>query len=142
MGDYTELVMGVKIKDNPKVLNILRYMLKTDHDKSKEQVEVFDHDFFKTYAWEWMFMSDSYYFDGDTHYTLRHDDISDGNYLTIRCNLKNYDCQIEEFLNWLCPYIETEGFLGYKRFEYDEDPTLLYREVDENGRSSIDYKYM
>lgn len=28
-------------------------------------------------------------------------------------------------------YIYTEGFLGYKRFEEYEDPTLIYKENEE-----------
>lgn len=38
--------------------------------------------------------------------------------------LKNYDSEIEEFLDWLEPYIGTEGFIGYMRYEEWEDPTL------------------
>ena len=52
-------------------------------------------------------------------------------FLNVRCNLKNYHEEIEKFMNWLCPYIETEGFLGYMRYEECDNPTLIYKENGE-----------
>ena len=33
-------------------------------------------------------------------------------------------------LDWLEPYIVTEGFIGYMRYEEWEDPTLIYNDFD------------
>lgn len=46
--------------------------------------------------------------------------------VNIRANLKNYDNEIDKFLHWLAPYIDTEGFIGYTRYEEYDDPTLIY----------------
>lgn len=48
--------------------------------------------------------------------------------INIRSNLKNYDSEIEKFLDWIVPYIGTNGFIGYTRSEDDDDPTLVYIE--------------
>lgn len=42
----------------------------------------------------------------------------------------NYDSEIKHFLDWLAPYIETNGFIGYTKYEEFEDPTLIYIEDD------------
>lgn len=44
----------------------------------------------------------------------------------MRVFLKNYNSEIEEFLDWLEPYIETNDFIGYMKYEEFEDPTLIY----------------
>ena len=73
-------------------------------------------------------MMDSYYFDADTHSTLRFDDISDSYRLCIRCNLKNYSDEIQKFIDWIIPFLDKyEGeFLGFYRYEETEVPTLVY----------------
>lgn len=123
MGMYTELVLGVKIVPDKKVLQKLEYML----DNDKPDVEIKHSLFSDATRWNYMLMCDSYYFDGQTDSKLVHDNICGGDYLNVRCNLKNYGDEIELFLDWLCPYIETEGFLGYMRYEEAEDPTLIYK---------------
>lgn len=127
MGMYTELNMGVEIANVPKVIDVLKYML---HDIDDEP-ELFEHKLFETPRWDYMLRCDSYYFDGQTDSKLFKDDLYEDSsmyYLNVRCNLKNYSSEIELFLDWLSPYIKTEGFLGYMRYEEDENPTLIYLE--------------
>lgn len=88
----------------------------------------------KVFAWaendgDFMLCMDSYYFDADTISTLRFDDIGNSFYLCIRTNLKNYDSEIEHFIDWIMPYLdkyETGQFLGFYRYEEDEQPTLIF----------------
>lgn len=126
MGMYTELHYNTELKaDVPEgVINILRYMLGEVEDKP----ETPDHELFGTTRWEFMLRCDSYYFDADTHSTIRFDDISNSHYLCIRCNLKNYSDEISLFCNWIRPYInKQEGdFLGFSRYEESEVPELIY----------------
>lgn len=133
MGMYTELVLGIEVEDNEKVIQTLKYML----DETEYKPE-WEHELFKTDRWEYMLRCDSYYFDGQTDSKLVTDDLYKDKpmyYLNVRCNLKNYDGEIRKFLDWLCPYIKTYGFLGYERYEECEDPTLIYR--TDNG---IEYR--
>ena len=134
MGMYTELNVGVAFKkDTPNnVINIIKYMLNEDEFV---YYELPDHPLFKTARWNFMLVSDSYYFDGQTDSSLHYDDISSQYYLNVRCNLKNYDGEIEKFMEFIQPYLDTRGFLGYTRYEEFDDPTLIY-----NSRDGIVYE--
>ena len=129
MGMYTELNIGVEIKNNSKVIQKLKFML----GDSDEDVEIIHPLFENTDRWCFMLNSDSYYFDGQTDSKLFRDDLYENKpmyFLNVRCNLKNYCDEIKLFLDWLCPYIKTEGFLGYTRYEEEYNPTLIYKEKD------------
>jgi hypothetical protein len=129
MGMYTELVMAIELKnDTPHdVLSIVNYMCEGDEEIIND-VEIPDHALFKTSRWDFMLRSDSYYFDGTTNSFLNVDYLypdKPSYYLNIRCNLKNYDDEIEKFIDWITLYSDTKGFIGYKRYETEEEPTLI-----------------
>lgn len=124
MGMYTEFHYNVQlVKDCPdSVFAILRYMLA----EGKKPDALPDHDLFKTSRWESMFSSDSYYFATDTLSTLRRDESGDW-FLCVRCNVKNYDSEIEKFINWFAPYVDNvDELLGFYRYEETIIPTLVY----------------
>ena len=127
MGMYTEIHFNAELKkDTPEeVINILKYMVGDIKEKPSRPV----HDLFCCSRWKWLFTMDSYYFDADTHSTLRYDDISNAYYLCVRSNLKNYDSEIELFIDWIDPYLyKIKGdFLGFSRYEEFEEPTLIYK---------------
>lgn len=137
MGMYTELDFNSELrKDTPEqVIDTLKYMVGDVEEKPKYLP---DHELFSKKRWEYMLRMDSYYFDADTKSTLRFDDISDTYYLNIRCNLKNYDDEIESFIDWIMPYVKEykrEGdFLGFYRYEEDEDPTIIRVEELKGGK--------
>ena len=122
MGMYTELVLGVKIEPTESILSILRYMLGDTADYGPHEY----HDLFTTVRWHYMLRCDSYYFDGQTDSKLYED--HGEYYINVRCNLQNYSDEIDLFLDWLQPYIVTNGFIGYKRYEEFDDPTLIYND--------------
>ena len=135
MGMYTELVLGIEIEPTTEVLDILHYML-GDIEDQPECIKQSNHELFKTSRWAIVLRCDSYYFDGQTDSKLFVDNLYEDEpmyYLNVRSNLKNYDSEIEKFMDWLSPYIKTDGFLGYKRYEEDDDPTLIYLEYDNFG---------
>jgi hypothetical protein len=127
MGMYTEIHFNSELKKNlpESIVKVLQYMI--DGERENEP-ELPDHEFFKCRRWSSLFRMDSYYFDADTHSTLRFDDISNAYYLCVRANLKNYDSEIQKFINWIMPYLDkSEGeFLGFYRYEGTEEPTLIY----------------
>lgn len=126
MGMYTELVLAAKIKPDNKVIQTLNYML-----GETEYLPVWENEpLFLTERFHYMLRCDSFYFDGQTDSKLFVDNLYKDKpmyYLNVRCNFKNYDMEINKFLEWLCPYIETDGFLGYERYEEFENPTLIYK---------------
>lgn len=130
MGMYTELHFNSELKGNTptNVISILKYMVE-DGDKP---LKLPDHPLFKTCRWETMLVCDSYYFDAETHSTLRLDNITNSWYLCIRSNFKNYDNEVECFLNWIYPYLNKfEGdFLGFYRYEEFQTPSLIFYQKD------------
>jgi hypothetical protein len=131
MGMYTELHLNAKMKrDVPDdVVAILKHMVADSAEYVERPAELPDHPLFaRTSRWGYMLRCNSYYFAADTRSTLRHDRISDAYYLCIQTNLKNYDSEIEYFLDWVHPYFDMEAgeFLGFRRYEESNRPTLVY----------------
>lgn len=128
MGMYTEFVFASELKrDLPsEVEQVLKTM--TEGYGFDELSIIPDQDFFKCDRWTMLFTCDSYYFDGKTSTSFEYDNISKSYYLTVRSNLKNYDSEIEKFLQWIKPYLDIYGnkFLGYYMYEEYESPTLIY----------------
>ena len=137
MGMYTQLNIGVDLRrDTPEnIIDILNYML--TGGSNIPDPETTDHPLFSTLRWRFMLTCDSCYFDGHTDSSMVRDGIFNDYHLNVRSNLKNYDNEIELFLDFIRPYLDTDGFLGYKWYEEDDDPTLIYNNV---YSEAIEYK--
>ena len=129
MGMYTELRYAAElITDVPgEVIETLQYMTK---DKEAINFPQIDHPLFESARWQFMLVCDSYYFDADTHSIIRYDEITKTWFLTIQCNLKNYNDEIAKFVSWITPYIQynrdyPEAIVGYTRYEEQDIPTLI-----------------
>lgn len=120
MGFYTQLHLDVELKkDTPQeIITILQDMVKGN-----------------SLYWEnrlnWCFKSSSYYFNNYSHSNIWFDEISSQYKLFVHCDFKNYDNEIEILLEWLKPYIDTKGMIGYVRYEEDIEPTILYNVREE-----------
>ncbi|MGG3397624.1 hypothetical protein ABER78_12085 [Bacillus velezensis] len=129
MGMYTELVCAFElIKETPScIVEILEFMT---GQRDEQPNELPEHKLFlEGNRWRFMLQSDSYYFDGKTHSEIVRDTLVDGYYATIRCNLKNYNNEIENFIDWISPFIyktDENYFIGYKRYEEDKEPKLVF----------------
>lgn len=125
MGMYTELHYNAKLIDNApdNVLAVLQFMVEGGEEPSTP-----NHELFSASRWRYMLRCDSCYFDADTRSTLRWDEDTEGWYLCIRCNLKNYENEIEKFVAWVRPFVDKEpgDFLGFIRYQETEQPTLLF----------------
>jgi hypothetical protein len=122
MGMYTELHYNVELRSDvpAEVLAALRYMLDSDQPEAR-----CDHPLFETDRWSVMLRMSSAYFPSRTHSELFNE--YDRWHLGVRCNLKNYDGEIEKFIDWMDPYVDAfEGdFLGFHRYEESDDPVLI-----------------
>lgn len=134
MGMYTELVVAFEMYgDTPTdVIKILQYMMGDIPESEIRDIELPDHPLFQTARWRFMLRCDSAYFSGKTHSELSYEF---GSWIVnIRCNFKNYDDEIDKFIDWITPYIdridpETDDgkmFIGYHRYEECSEPTLIY----------------
>ena len=126
MGMYTEFHFNSRLKTDtpPEVIEILKFMTS---DRAKPEV-LPEHPLFECDRWVWMLKCTSYYFDQITHSVVERDEVNNDYYLSIRCDLKNYDGEIEKFCDWIEPYLDKipGEFLGFSRYEEIKDPTLIY----------------
>jgi len=127
MGTYTELNCAFALcKNTPQqIVDLLLYMT---GQSGTEPESLPPRPFFGDTRWDHMLRGASAFFEGDACSTVRFDEYSGKYRVTIRCNFKNYDDEIEKFIAWVTPYIDAlQGdFLGYSRAETTEVPTLLY----------------
>lgn len=139
MGMYTEFHFNSELKtDTPQqIIDLLNSMINFD----KRCKILPNHPLFKTARWFSMLVSASYYFDACTNTTLQFDEISDAYFLCIRCNLKNYDNEIQKFVDWISPYLKKEEkeFLGFMRQETEETPTLIFHKNQFIDLHEIDF---
>lgn len=125
MGMYTQLTLAVELKKDKEMLDILNKMIKMDYS---ELTLLSAHPLFECPRVSCIFHCGSYYFNAEPFVKLVDNEIRTT--LTTCFNLKNYDDEIQKFLDWLCPYIETEGYIGTYRYEEEFEPTNIYK-VDE-----------
>lgn len=126
MGMYTEFHFNVELKrDVPEeVISALKYMTTVD---GLEPTDLPYHPLFWTDRWYYMLTCDSYYFPMIPATSLLYDNIAKCYFLSVRSNFKNYDDEIEKFLDWISPYVvDTIDFAGFYRYESAEEPTLIY----------------
>lgn len=122
---YTALHFGAYLKQSTprEITDALKLMLSDTPEKSTENLP--DHPLFQADTrWRFMLLSDSAYFNHDTHSSY-----NDRWYtLSITCNLNNYNDEITKFLDWIMPHVEAEPgeWLGYQMYEEDEQPTLIF----------------
>lgn len=126
---FTEFHFNVGlVQDVPNnILDILRFMISEDREKDESLLELPSHPLFDTTKWKWMLLCDSRYFSAETISTLYKANLGKDYYLCIRCNLKNYDNEIEKFVDWVNPYIDAKpnAFLGFSRYEKSENPDII-----------------
>jgi hypothetical protein len=128
MGMYTEVYIACEIrKDTPPIdLEVLRYMF---GDRPDAPEELPNHPLFGTSRWKSFFYGDSYYFPGPPARAWKWDNIGNNYEAVGRCNIKNYEREIEKLFDWIMPFIMDPGpgeFLGFHRYEEDDRPTLMF----------------
>lgn len=128
MGMYTGLVLDARLKNTitQDVIEVLQFMIESG--EAREPL-IPDHDLFRTHRWTWMLNGTSAYFPGERGPILarpilygRHE-TELPTLLSVGFSIKNYDSEIEKFLDWLTPYLE-KG-VGWTMWEADEFPTPI-----------------
>lgn len=123
---YTELIFGASLKrDTPEnIIEALKYM--TGNTDAKP------NDFpLPDGRCEWLFMGSSYYFGVcEPVSKMWKDEIRGSWILSTRSNIKNYENEIETFLHWIKPYIDSGS--GYRdmyaivTYEESDIPSIYY----------------
>jgi len=119
MGMYTEVLVKCNLLPDlpPEVTSALEFMF----NGGDEPPALPEHDFFKKPRWSFVGKGSSYY-----HIPWPDSRLS-GGYLFSRSDLKNYDQEIENFFNWIMPYVSAENgkCIGYSWCEEDDTPALV-----------------
>jgi hypothetical protein len=126
MGMYTELFIQCRLKKVDTVPDYVIPILEFMMGDGEVEPSLPSHSFFKTGRWGHMLRSNSYYLTPISVSKLQHDNA--GQYTFIaRCDLKNYEGEIEHFIDWLTPYIDASDgeVIGHTRYEEEDIPTLL-----------------
>ena len=121
MGDYTELVLACELsKETPETfITLIKWCI--DGDQSLRQ-----HISIEEQGFRGVLYSDSAYFPYKAHSTLNYVSRSNAYQLSVRANMKNYDNFIYFFIVAISVHAITDGFVGYERSEYSDDPNLIY----------------
>ncbi len=137
MGMYTELVFGARLRSDipKKVEKVLKYLVSERMNVPEELLGI-EHPFFQSERWQWIFKGGSYYFGiHRPHSIFEWDDISKSYSLSTRSSIKNYDNEIEKFLDWIKPYIRsgsgTRDMYAVVTYEEEPTPTLYYLHEEE-----------
>lgn len=125
MGMYTELIFGAALrKDTPaKVIEALKYMMgKAEKPTNFPLPEG---------RCEWLFQGQSYYFGVSSPVSkMWFDDIGKNWIISTRSNIKNYEREVEAFLEWIKPYIESgsgaNDMYAVVMYEKSAEPKIHY----------------
>ena len=128
MGMYTELIFGAELKqDTPQnVIEALKYMMGDIEEKPKDFP-------LPSGRCEWLFRGSSFYFGVSTSVSkMWFDEIGKAWVLSTRSNIKNYGSEIEIFLEWIKPCIDSgsghNDMYAIVTYEEEEEPTIYYLE--------------
>lgn len=142
MGMYTQLILKVRLKPNRWLYNVLNLMMENDtNDESYKDIEIKrfvkygrlgDHSLFRTNRWKWMLYGNSAYFEEWAEPEVIYNKESDEIEFSCCFNIKNYENEIQLFLDFLAPFILDRGQIGTYRYEEWEEPVAVIKD-DEDG---------
>ena len=122
---YTELIFGAELKeDTPEIIiNTLKYMI----GDLKEKPLNFP---LPDGRYEVLFRSASYYHLNRPVSKIWFDDIAKQWSISTRSNIKNYENEIETFLEWIKPHIDSgvglRDMYAIVTYEEADEPTIHY----------------
>ena len=128
MGMYTEVIFGAGLKEGlpETIVSAIKKMI-AGEDLGESAP---DHPFFRAERTWLLRSSGSHYFPGTVEPKFWFDDIANQWCLYFRTNIKNYDSEIEKFLDWIKPYIKDgvgeRNFYAVVTYEEASEPTIFY----------------
>lgn len=121
MGMYTELFFSAEFK--AKLSDVDEGVIQFLFGSAERPQDVLKHRFFERSRAYWMFNSPRYAGPGVT--------LKIGDYyrhVTAHIELKNYEVEIEAFLDWVRPLLDNPAgtCIGWTWYEENDNPTLIY----------------
>ncbi len=131
MGMYTELYISAQVKPEGRHKEAFLRLFTQENTEHALQDYADLHEAFTLSRIQFGMIPAgcSHYFLPMSTHKCEWNKISEAYSLTFRCDLKNYENEIETFLDWLMPMIDAyEGeHIGHMRYEEADEPTLLYK---------------
>ncbi len=126
MGMYTKFHVHLRFKETTPedIIDVMKHivgLLEPSNYNCQKHLEFFQHGRIK-----WMLRQASYYHCIRPATEFWFDTIAKQWILSATCDFKNYDDDIDTFMAFVFPHVERRGFAGYKLYEEDEHPTLIY----------------
>lgn len=125
MGMYTELVLKCRIKESApdSVKAVINHLFCGADDPETLPA----HPFFGLTRWNCIGGMSSFYHHPAVVNSVPKFDFTDSNYIFSRSDIKNYDGEIESFIDWIKPYLENEEgeCIGWSWYEEELQPTLI-----------------
>lgn len=112
MGMYTRLVLNVAVRETAPIITELCSMVRGEGTHGGRRA--------------WMLGSSSHYHDNINSKSIEYDEVSKCWKLSVCCDLKNYEDEIQWFLDFIAPYVKTQDLAGYVRYEENEAPDLIW----------------
>lgn len=120
---YTEIYVNVDLKkETPdEIIEVLKAMCDME-ESNKKVLEPYPD------RWICLFSNMSYYTPSTRCRSLTYDGITERWSLLGKGDIKNYGLEIEEFFEWIIPYVDgyPGDFIGYHRYEEQRVPTLVF----------------
>lgn len=125
MGMYTELIFGATLKNIPTDLERALDCVINDNQDITEAAQ----DLIDIYSLNRIFLGSSYYFGAHRNTpTFEYDEIGNQWVLSTRANCKNYQEEIEKFLEYIEQYVEygsgPNEIYAYVQYEESDFPTI------------------
>lgn len=125
MGMYTELVLKCRIKESApdSVMEVINHLF--CGAEAPENLPA--HPFFGLKRWHCIGGMSSFYHHPKVVNSVPKFDFTNSNYIFSRSDIKNYDGEIEAFIDWIKPYLENEEgeCIGWSWYEEELQPTLI-----------------
>jgi hypothetical protein len=134
---YTKFHVHLRFKETTpaEVIGVMRWLIERpqlEPPNYPEHLQFMEHGRIK-----WMLHHASYYHCIRPATEFWFDDITKQWILNATCDFRNYDDDIDTFMAFVFPHVDKRGFAGYKIYEEDTHPTLIYLE---EGKSAPTYK--
>ena len=140
---YTVFHLDIRLRDDlpDDIYKLLQRML-GDQERVAENSPLPDHPLFQTTRWNYMLCSNNVYA-SCVNQLMRHEFF--GIRLCVQSSFKNYDNEIDKFLDWLAPYADPnmsdDTLVGYTRYEdYTYPDIIMYTQKQGTPKLYINNK--
>lgn len=131
MGMYTEIYFCAELKELPEdVEKTIFWLIENEYCDGKKPDFLPSHEFFTSERFDFLLIGTSCYFPEVEKVIFKKCEYTKKYTLFFKSSIKNYDGEIEKFLDWIEPYIMhgsgIKDMYAYTIYEEAEEPIIYY----------------